>query len=252
MEYRKKSNYQLWSNVKNFDPDDILNELYTKGKIIKETSKTSSFHLGVYFIKKTNYHFIEGAFRHVLLSKRCRNAWNISNYLIKSGIHTPQPIAHFETLKFYLPYQHFFISEYLQENCNVEVFIKNNIYIKKNITIDNFFHTLKKLLILLWEKGIYHKDLSGKNLLTISGDNIYLIDLDSVCLISPFQIKYKIKNLIQIYDSFCDFVNEEILKDLIFTVLSNISINELKTIYSRIKRLQEQRRIKHIKNIKIY
>ncbi len=249
MKYKCNSQYRIWSNEENFDPDIFLSEIFITGKILKKTLKTSSFQWRSYFVKKTNYPIFEGIFRHLFLSNRCRNAWNISNYLIHSHIPTPKPIAYLEMLNFSLPYQHFFLSEYLYDSYNVEIFIKDNIYSKKGITLDTFFNTMKKFLVFLWEKGIYHKDLSGKNLLTVDGKNIYLIDLDSTYLINRFTIKYKIRNLIQIYDSFCDFVDEEILKDLIFTVLSDSSSNELTTIYNKIKQLQKQRRTQHLRNV---
>ncbi len=245
----KKYRYKIWSNVENFDVDNLLSQLSTNGKLIKETPKTSSFQWNSYFVKKTHYPFIEGIFRHLFLSNRCRNSWNISNYLIHHGIYTPFPIAYIEISKHSLPYQHFFISEYLFENYNIEIFVRDKIYIEKGITLQDFFNTIKKLIILLWEKGIYHKDLSGKNLLTVNGDRIYLIDLDSTRLINPIEIKYKIRNLTQIYDSFCDFVDEERLRDFIFSLLYNFQKNELEAMYSQIQQLQKKRRTQHIKNM---
>ncbi len=249
MAYIKKYSYKMWSNVENLDVDDLLSQLSTYGKLIKKTAKTSSFQWNSYFVKKTHYPFFEGIFRHLFLSNRCKNSWNISNYLIYHGIYTPLPIAYIEILKFSLPYQHLFVSEYLFENYNVEIFIRDNVYIEKGITLHEFFNTIKKLIIHLWEKGIYHKDLSGKNLLTVNGDKIYLIDLDSTRLINPIDIKYKIRNLTQIYDSFCDFVDEEKLKDFIFSLLYDFQKNEMKKIYFQIQQLQKQRRAQHIKNM---
>lgn len=252
MIYKSNSQYRIWSNEEKFDPDTFLSEISNRGRILKKTSKTSSFQWHSYFIKKTDYPILEGIFRHLFLPNRCRNAWNISNYLTHYHVPTPKPIAYLEILKFSLPYQHFFLSEYLSDSYNVEIFVKNEIYSKKGITLENFFNTIKKFLILLWGKGIYHKDLSGKNLLTVNGETIYLIDLDSTYLINHFTIKYKIRNLVQIYDSFCDFVDEEILKDLIFTVLSDLSLDELTIIYNKIKVLQKQRREQHLRNMQRY
>lgn len=239
----------MWSNVENFDVDNLLSQIFTYGKLIKETPKVSSFQWNSYFVKKTHYPFIEGIFRHLFLPNRCRNSWNISNYLIHHGIYTPFPIAYIEILKLSLPYQHFFISEYLFENYNIEIFVRDNIYTEKGITLQDFFDTIKELIILLWEKGIYHKDLSGKNLLTVNGDKIYLIDLDSTRLMNPIEIEYKIRNLTQIYDSFCDFVDERILKDLIFSLLYDFQKNESEELYLLIQQLQKKRRAQHIKNM---
>jgi len=249
MVYKSNSRYRIWSNEENFDPEIFLSEIFNKGIVLKKTAKVSSFQWRSYFVKKTNYPIYEGIFRHLFLSNRCRNAWNISNYLIHAHIPTPKPIAYLEMLNYSLPYQHFFLSEYLFDSYNVEIFIKDDIYSRKGITLEDFFNTMKEFLLLLWEKGIYHKDLSGKNLLTVNGKSIYLVDLDSTHLINHFTIKYKIRNLIQIYDSFCDFVDEYILKDLIFTVLNDSSLNKLTIIYNKIKELQRQRRTQHLRNM---
>lgn len=249
MQYRKQHNYQIWSNIENFDVEKILFQVSIPDKLLKETPATSSFQLNSYFVKKTRYSLLEGTFRHLFLSKRCRNAWNISNYLFNNGICTPHPIAYIELMKFSFPYQHLFISEYLFGSYNIEVFIRDNIYIKKGITLSDFFNTIQRLITLLWEKGIYHRDLSGKNLLTINGEKIYLIDLDSTHLINRIDMKYKIKNLTQIYDSFCDFVDEDILRNLIYSTLYDFRKYELEKIYSQIQQLQRQRRAQHIKNI---
>ncbi|MGC9054635.1 MAG: lipopolysaccharide kinase InaA family protein [Candidatus Hydrogenedens sp.] len=252
MKYSKKSKYHIWSNEDNFDPDVFLTEIFNTGKVLKETDKTSSLQWYSYFVKKTNYSLSEGIFRHLFLSSRCRSAWNISNYLIDNHIPTPKPVAYLELLKYSLPYQHFFISEYLRGSYNIEVFIRDGIYLSKGITLEYFFEIMKRFLILLWDKGVYHKDLSGKNLLTMEGEPIYLIDLDATYLINHFAIKYKIRNLTQIFDSFCDFVNEKILKDFIFTMLDDLSLKEIKIIYTKIQQLQKQRRNQHLRNIQRY
>ncbi len=245
----KKEHYLIWHNIDNSDLSEFLLGVNTNGEIIKETSKTTSYRVGHYFVKKTNYNFFEGILRHNLLSKRCRNIWNISNFLLHHNIPTPKPIAYLEKLKYGLPYQHFFISEYLERSQNVEIFIKNKLHIQNGISLKDFFNALENILLTLWENGIYHKDLSGKNLLTVNGEIIYLVDLDDTHLINYLDIKYKIKNLVQIYDSFCDFVEEEILKDFIFSILNQTSINQVDITYNKIKNLQQQRRTQHIRNI---
>lgn len=251
MIYKKENLYQIWSNI-DFNVDTFFSEILEQGKIIKQTSKTSSFQWNTYFVKKTNYPLVEGIFRHLFLPHRCRNAWEIGNFLVNHQILTPRPIAYIELLKFSFPYQHFFISEYLFDSYNVEEFIKKNIHIEKGIDLNDFFHSLKNLLIHLWEHGIYHRDLSGKNLLTKDGRDIYLIDLDSMHLINPIHMKYKIRNLIQIYDSFCDFVDEVILKDFIFSVSDYLSIKDLEKIFVMVQIGQKQRRHQHQQHLRRY
>ena len=106
------------------------------------------------------------------------------------------------------------------------------------------------MVLSLWEKGIYHKDLSGKNLLTIDGQEIYLVDLDSAVIKKHFDIQYKIRNLVQIYDSFCDFLEEDILKNFVSFVLPELANNDLNSVYHKIQLLQKERRKQHINNLK--
>jgi len=250
MEYTRGNSYQIWSNIQNLDFENLLSKIPINGKIIKETSKSVSLQLDNYFIKKTKYNPFEGGFRHLFLSNRCRNIWYISNYLTNYEILTPKPIAYIEALTYSMPYQHYFISEFLYNSYNIEVFIKNEIYKEKGVSFYNFFNTLSKMILSLWEKGIYHKDLSGKNLLTINGQEIYLVDLDSTIIKKHLDIKYKIRNLIQIYDSFCDFLEEDILKNFIFSVLPELTNNELDSVYHKIQLLQKERREQHLNNLK--
>ncbi|HOV32891.1 MAG TPA: lipopolysaccharide kinase InaA family protein [Candidatus Hydrogenedens sp.] len=163
---------------------------------------------------------------------------------------TPKPIAYVEIFLYSIPYKHFFISEFLYNTCNIEVFIKKNIYKEKGIFLSNFFNTFSKMVLSLWEKGIYHKDLSGKNLLTIDGQEIYLVDLDSAVIKKHFDIQYKIRNLVQIYDSFCDFLEEDILKNFVSFVLPELANNDLNSVYHKIQLLQKERRKQHINNLK--
>ncbi len=249
MGYTRRKSYQVWSNIQNLDFESLLSEMPINGNVIKETNKSISLQLDKYFIKKTKYNPFEGILRHLFLSKRCRNIWYMSNYLINHEIVTPEPIAYIETFSYSMPYQHYFISEFLYNSYNVEVFIKNEIYKDKGISLDNFFDTLSKTVLSLWEKGIYHKDLSGKNLLTINGQKIYLVDLDSTAIKKHFNIQYKIRNLVQIYDSFCDFLEEDILKKFIFSLLTEMSNNELDSVYHKIQHLQNKRREQHLNNL---
>jgi hypothetical protein len=67
--------------------------------------------------------------------------------------------------------------------------------------------------------GAYHADLSGKNILTREGREFWIIDLDSLRISGLYSRRRRLKNHVQLYDSFCDVFSEEFMDEFIVSLL---------------------------------
>ncbi|HOK09911.1 MAG TPA: lipopolysaccharide kinase InaA family protein [Candidatus Hydrogenedens sp.] len=248
----KKQIYHALLNNRDVDIDDLITKINYATEIIKKTDKSISLKVDNYFVKKTTYSRFEGMIRHLLLRRRCKNAWNISRYLDSHSISTPKPIGYIELRQYFIPVQHIFITEFINDSCNVEMFVKNKIYIQKGVSLPEFFNSIHNLIFSLWEKKIYHKDVSGKNLLTTDGKRIFIIDLDSAIIKRTILLKDKLKSLVQLYDSFCDFVDEDTLRNFILSFLPELKSDKCVLLFNQIKELQSERRIKHLIHLEKY
>lgn len=246
--------YRIWFNElfekTVYELIDTLHKGETYGNLIKTSKKATCMRVDNVFIKLTNFPLIEGIFRHTFLRGRYKAPWEISILATELGIPVPTPIFYLENLYLGLPWQSIFASEFIHNSVDVETFAKKIVQSNLQKQLENMLFEIVKIVTLLWSHNLYHKDLSGKNILTTDGINLFLVDLDSVKIISSITLKHKVKNLTQLYDSFCDFVEEEILKSCIFSLLSEFSNSERERIYREIKRLQITRRNKHLQNLR--
>ena len=256
IKFIRKENYQIWFNndfeqtvnkiFQTYQPEDLIYQ----GEAIKISKKAISRKFENIFLKITNFPFLEGAFRHIFLRERYRNAWNISIIASNLDIAIPTPIFYLEILFYKIPWQSFFAIEYIHNSVNIEKFAQQLVEKKLTEPLKKLFSELSATISNLWANNLYHRDLSGKNILTVDGSKIYLVDLDSVKILKNFSLQHKLKNLVQIYDSFCDYVEDELLKNCIFSLLPEYNFNTKEEIYQKVKKLQIIRRSNHIKNLK--
>ncbi|MCX8065675.1 MAG: lipopolysaccharide kinase InaA family protein [Candidatus Hydrogenedentes bacterium] len=254
----KTKGYQIWFNesfgelIHNLlDILDSLNFFNNDPRVeaIKISKKAVSLKINSVFMKITNYPLFEGIFRHLLLRQRCRNSWSISLTAIEMGIPVPTPMFYLERLYYGLPWQNIFASEYIPDSVDVEIFAKKFVKSNQLDRLENMLHEIVRITSLLWSHKLLHRDLSGKNILTIDGVNLFLVDLDSVKRCKKISLKDKIKNLTQLYDSFCDFVEEELLRSCIFSLLPEFNNDDKERIYYKVRELQLHRRHNHIRNL---
>ncbi len=153
------------------------------------------------------YNFCRGFFdmlKKTFLGTRCRKAWIAANGLIVRGIPTPQPIALIEKKSFGFTMDNLLLTEYVDGLLSVNDYISKYFNNKLNKKKRLFTEELARLVRLFHDTGIYHGDLSGRNILVKERQRknweMFITDLDAASLWKKLTLKRQLKNLSQIND----------------------------------------------------
>lgn len=199
--------------------DEVLQVLQTEGEALKEGAKGSVRRVGDLVVKESGLDMLS-TLKRTALRGRYRQAWIAAHYLREKGVSVPTPIAFIEHRRMGIISGHAMISEYLEGQRNVERFAVGLCQRGAGPdTLTAFLEALAKALNALSESGVYHADLSGKNIYTRDGAHFTFIDLDAVHLDAPYTPERRLKNHVQLYDSFCDFIHERLLVPFIAHLL---------------------------------
>ena len=86
----------------------------------------------------------------------------------------------------------------------------------------------------------YHADLSGKNIYTADGKNFYFIDLEAVQFNVEYDAKKRMKNHVQLYDSFCDALSDLLLVPFLGALMHESL--DLRVWMPEVRKAQKERR----------
>ncbi|MCX5768824.1 MAG: hypothetical protein NTZ09_00915, partial [Candidatus Hydrogenedentes bacterium] len=153
-----------------------------------------------------------GPVKRTLARGRYRRAWVAANHLHARGVRVPEPMAYGEWTLFGIVLGNVLVTRFLAGHVNVEVYAAQ--LVRNSATqeaLGAFFAGLASAVNRLTSAGAYHADLSGKNIFTKDGSEFYFIDLDGVVLGRAYCDALRLKNHIQLYDSFCDFCDHDTL-----------------------------------------
>jgi tRNA A-37 threonylcarbamoyl transferase component Bud32 len=150
--------------------------------------------------------------KQTLQGARYGQVWETALHLRKHGVLIPEPVAFVERGRFGLVSNRHMVSEYLDGHRNVEEFVRGLLRAHAGQdTLRAFLSGLGQSLLRLEEAGVYHADLSGKNILTNDGARFYFIDLDAAQVTTDYNDKRRMRNHVQLYDSFCDELSDNLL-----------------------------------------
>ncbi len=226
-------------------PQETLDGILAEpGTVLKETPKIRVRHCGAYIIKETRGALLLRVLKLTFRRSHYRRAWDAALYLHQHGLHVPPPIAYIEHGLAGLVYRTTTITAYLEEHRNVEQFL--DALVQRGAgrdTLDTFLAGLARAVNALTETGAYHADLSGKNILTRDGATFYFIDLDAVQLATECTEAQRQKTHVQLYDSFCDRLSDQLLVPFIVAMLPP-SIDP-RIWMPQIRKAQQRRRRRH-------
>jgi len=194
------------------DPQILFQAIHGGGEILKRSSKSETRRVGEWAVKLSRTECGLGPLKRTLARGRYRRAWIAANYLHTRGVCVPEPLAYGEWTSFGIVLGNVLVTRFLAGHVNVEVFAAK--LVKSSATqeaLDAFFAGLASAINRLTSVGTYHADLSGKNIFTKDGSEFYFIDLDGVVLGKRYDDALRLKNHIQLYDSFCDFCDHDTL-----------------------------------------
>lgn len=236
--------------------DSILEALKDPGGILKTSPKTTTRRIrairetpnpgaargtaGEWVVKESRPSAGLALLKHTLCRKRYRQAWRASIHLERNGIPTPTPIAFIEKGRRGIITGHIFISEFLQDCLNVEQHAAQLALRGDEENIRFFLARLAQAVNQLRDANVYHADLSGKNILTTDGQTFYFIDLDAATLGTPYTPQRRLKNHVQLYDSFCDLFGDEIMASFLQQMLP--PAQDITPWVQTVKKAQQKRR----------
>jgi hypothetical protein len=200
-------------------PEDVLQALGEPGEILKSSRKSITRRLGPVVVKSSRGEFV-GVVRMLAGRARYRRAWQAAQHLEQHGIAIPRTLAYVEHGLLGLVTANHLVSEYLEGYRNAEQYLLRLIQTGMGkLAVSAYLAALADAVNELNATGACHHDLSGKNIFTLDGSNFLFIDLDDVSIGEEYTEEARLKNLIQLYDSFCDVISDAVLVPFISRML---------------------------------
>lgn len=200
------------------DPKALVGALGDEGAVLKSSRKSRTTRVGEWVVKSS----VPGAWvtcKQSVQRERCRQAWNAALHLERTGVSVAKPLAYVERQWFGLLSQYWFVSEYLDGCVDVEAYADS--MIERDGAGEELAVYLGRLagaVDVLCGCGAYHNDLAGKNILTCDGKTFYFIDLDGIVIGRTYTDALRMKNHVQLYDSFLDRLDDVYLVPFVRTL----------------------------------
>lgn len=210
-----------------------------EGEVLKTSEKSRVRRLGHWVIKETRHGLASGLVGHG--RSRSRAPWIALHYLRQHGVRVPEPLAYVEYGRLGMVKAGAQIFQYLSFSYDVETYL--SMRIREGVdgeAIAAFLAELARAVNKLGESGAWHADLSGKNIMTRDGAQFYFVDLEAVEIGCVYDDEKRLKNHIQLYDSFCDALSDALLVPFIEAMLPNNL--DLRVWMPRVRQAQRERR----------
>lgn len=193
-------------------PEAVVAALAEPGHPLKASAKANVRRAGPWLIKESAGHPLARTVKHTFHRARYRRAWQASLELHRRGVTVPEPVAYAEWGLAGIVTRNALVTEYLGQHRNVEDTARSLIANgARQETFATFLRSLAEAVNGLAAANAYHADLSGKNIYTSDGESFCFIDLDAVQLDVPYDEDKRLKNHVQLYDSFCDMLSDRLL-----------------------------------------
>lgn len=222
-------------------PDQLRLLLSTKTEVLKDTVKTQVWAVGHWVVKERKRRMHRALVTPTANRNLHQKAWRASHFLRNRGVRVPEPLAYIEQRRAGIVIASWHIFQYLRHSLDVESFLAQMILNGADGTVlAKFLKRLAEMVVTLEASGAYHGDLSGKNIYTPDGYRFYLIDLDAVEIETAITEDMRLKNHVQLYDSFCDALSDALLVPFIEQMLPETI--DLRTWMPNVRHAQQERR----------
>jgi tRNA A-37 threonylcarbamoyl transferase component Bud32 len=194
------------------DPGVLRRVLRGEGELLKRSWKSETRRAGPWIVKHSLHSWGRGPLRHALRARRYRAAWLAACRLSECGVGVARPLAFVERRVSRMVLGNTMVSEFLEGCCTVEQYADS--MHERNapgVEAADFLLRLADAVNKLIAAGAWHADLSGKNILT-DGAAFFFVDLDAVTLDRAYTPGMRLRNQVQLYDSFCDRWSEELMR----------------------------------------
>jgi hypothetical protein len=212
--------YRIYAH-RHVSADAVVNALHAgKSTVLKSGPKAEIRFVSGWVVKESRGPLISRFARHSFRKQRYRSAWIAAHFLRARGIYVPEPLAYLEKSIAGLSTGNALFTVYLEGFANVEVYMKRLAEGgAEHRSIADFLAGLAESVNRLNATGAWHQDLSGKNIFTRTGQEFCFIDLDAVRIDDVYSDESRMKNHVQLYDSFCDVLSDALLYPFIQRML---------------------------------
>jgi hypothetical protein len=200
--------------------DTVLEQIRTLGEILKASRKAETLRVGEWIVKRSRGEGGLGILKHTFQRDRYRQGWHAALHLEARGVPVPRPLAFIERARLGVILGNVLCTEYLDGCVDVEAFADG--MIREGVeeaVVQGYLERIAEVVNLLCASGAYHNDLAGKNILTPDGERFFFIDLDGIVLDRPYTDALRLKNHVQLYDSFIDKWDDALLVPFIRQML---------------------------------
>lgn len=221
-----------------------LAERRDAGRLVKRSPHFETRIVGDHVVKRSVRGGLYDRLKRSLLPSRARRPWDAAAHLAEHGAPVPAPIAFVERIARGVVIETVYISRCVAGACTVEEHARALIAADSDeASIRAFLRCIDEAVARLTAAGAYHADLSGKNLISSDGSAVWIVDLDAVRIGVRYTRSRRMRNHVQLYDSFCDLWPPAILDDLI-TPLAPSGVDPARWT-AEVRRRQALRRAKH-------
>lgn len=221
--------------------NQVVEVLAAPAETLKASAKATVRRSGEVVIKESLFAGGAGPVKHTFKRARYRQGWIAAHHLHRHGISVPEPLAFVERGGLGIVTGNILLSRYLAGQKNVEVFLQMLIQRKAGPdTIQTYLGGLALAINAFTDAGARHGDLSGKNIFTADGRHFSFIDLDDVTIGEDYDDGLRMKNHVQLYDSFCDFLSDSVLVPFITRLIT--PAQDIRVWMPRVREAQQQRR----------
>ena len=139
------------------------------------------------YVKRYRTEGLKPAIQTLLQNHRAQKSWRTGRYLLTKGIHTPQPVFYLRRRTSALKSEHIHATAEIRNSRSLRDYV-NSRFSTKRLTRDEknkFISRAAEFLACLHRVGVYHGDLTARNILAAPTDNgegerFFLIDLDAI------------------------------------------------------------------------
>ena len=198
----------------------VLEAIQSPGEILKSSPKATTRRVGEWVVKMTQGNSLWTRIKMTFAPGHYRRAWRSSRHLFRHGLLAPEPFAYVEWSRAGLRHRCALLTRYLDGYVNVEEYARRLMARSAGEEGSRaFLGALAYAVNALAACGAYHGDLSGKNIFTRDGASFVFIDLDGVYVGQAYTDTLRMRNHVQLYDSFCDLWGPDILDPFIGAML---------------------------------
>lgn len=194
----------------------VMGVLNAPRNTLKRSSKSWTCRVGEWVVKESSFQRGAAVLKHTVRRNHYRRAWEAACFLADRGIPTPEPLAYVEFGACGLIWKNALVVRFLEGFERTDHCIQRRVAEGvSDVDITAFFDGLAAAIEGLSANGVYHSDLTGKNILTRDGTSFHFIDLDGVYLSVPYTREKRIRNHVQLYDTFLEWLPDETLSRFI-------------------------------------